>query len=56
MEGDETVTVMITGVSGAPAIAVNAVPATITITDDDLPEIRYYSCIADNGGGLNRHC
>ncbi len=41
VEGDETVTVTITAVSGAPAIAVNAVPATITITDDDLPEIRY---------------
>ncbi|MDZ7635707.1 MAG: Calx-beta domain-containing protein [Bacteroidales bacterium] len=41
VEGDETVTVTITAVSGAPAIAVNAVPATITVTDDDLPEIRY---------------
>ncbi len=41
VEGDETVTVTITAVSGAPAIAVNAVPATITIQDDDLPEILY---------------
>ncbi len=41
VEGNETVTLTITGVSGAPAIAVNAVPATITITDDDLPEILY---------------
>ncbi len=41
VEGDETVTVTITGVSGAPALSVNATPATITITDDDLPSILY---------------
>ena len=41
VEGDETVTVTITAVSGAPVIAVNAIPATITIADDDLPGILY---------------
>ncbi len=41
VEGDETVTVTITAVSGTPVIAVNALPATITIADDDLPEILY---------------
>ncbi len=41
VEGDETVTVMITGVSGIPVIAVNAIPATITIDDDDIPAIMY---------------
>ena len=41
VEGDETVVVTITGVSGSPAVAVDATPATITITDDDLPEIMY---------------
>ena len=41
VEGDETVTVTITAVSGTPAIAVDATPATITISDDDLPEILY---------------
>ncbi len=41
VEGDETVTVTITGVSGTPVIAVNATPATITIRDDDLPSILY---------------
>ncbi len=41
VESDETVTVTITGVSGTPVIAVNAIPATITISDDDLPEILY---------------
>jgi gliding motility-associated-like protein len=41
VEGDETVIVTITGVSGTPAIAVNATPAVMTITDDDLPSIEY---------------
>lgn len=41
VEGDETVTVTITGVSGAPAININATPATITIVDDDVPSIQY---------------
>jgi gliding motility-associated-like protein len=41
VEGNETVTITITGVSGAPAVAINATPATITITDDDLPSIMY---------------
>jgi gliding motility-associated-like protein len=41
VEGDETVTVTITGVSGTPAININAAPATITIDDDDLPGILF---------------
>lgn len=41
VEGDETVTVTITGVTGTPAININATPATITIDDDDLPGILY---------------
>jgi gliding motility-associated-like protein len=41
VEGNETVTVTITGISGTPALLVNATPATITITDDDLPSIMY---------------
>jgi len=41
VEGDETVTVTVTGVSGTPAITVNATPATITIIDDDIPSILY---------------
>ncbi len=41
IEGDETVRVTITGVSGAPSVSVNATPATITIDDDDLPVILF---------------
>jgi gliding motility-associated-like protein len=41
VEGNESVTVTITGISGTPALAVNATPATITISDDDLPSIMY---------------
>jgi gliding motility-associated-like protein len=41
VEGNETVTVTITSVSGTPAVNINAAPATITITDDDLPGILY---------------
>ena len=41
VEGNETVTVTITGISGTPALLVNATPATITIADDDLPSIMY---------------
>ena len=41
VEGNETVTITITGISGAPALAINATPATITIADDDLPSILY---------------
>ncbi len=41
IEGDETVRVTITGVSGAPAVTVNATPAVITIDDDDLPVILF---------------
>ncbi|MBE0667820.1 MAG: hypothetical protein IH593_09140, partial [Bacteroidales bacterium] len=41
VEGDESVTVTVTGISGTPAITVNATPATILIDDDDLPSILY---------------
>ncbi len=41
VEGDETVTVTITGISGTPALTVNGTPATITIDDDDLPSILF---------------
>lgn len=41
IEGDETVIVTITGVSGTPVVSVNATPATITIDDDDLPVILF---------------
>src|SRR5690606_34689707 len=41
VEGDETVRVTITGVSGTPAVTVNPAPAVITIDDDDLPAILY---------------
>ena len=41
IEGDETVRVVITGVSGTPAVSVNATPAVITIDDDDLPVILF---------------
>lgn len=41
IEGDETVRVTITGVSGSPVVSVNATPATITIDDDDLPVILF---------------
>jgi gliding motility-associated-like protein len=41
IEGNETVTVTITGVSGNPAITVDPAPAVITIEDDDLPSILY---------------
>ena len=41
VEGDETVRVTITGVSGTPAVTVNPAPAVITIDDDDLPSILY---------------
>ncbi len=39
VEGDETVIVTITGVSGQPPITVGPAQAVITIEDDDLPEI-----------------
>ncbi len=38
-EGDETVVVTLTGVSGVPLIVADPSPAIITIEDDDLPEI-----------------
>jgi gliding motility-associated-like protein len=41
VEVDETVRVTITGVTGSPAVTVNATPAVITIDDDDLPTILY---------------
>jgi gliding motility-associated-like protein len=41
VEGDETVVITITGVSGAPAVSVNSTPAVITIADDDVPVILY---------------
>jgi len=41
IEGDETVRITITGVSGSPAVSVNASPATITVDDDDLPVILF---------------
>ncbi len=41
VEGDETVRVTVTGITGTPAIAVDAAPATITIDDDDLPSVLY---------------
>lgn len=41
VEGDETVRVTITGVSGTPAVDVDATPAEITIADDDLPVILF---------------
>ena len=41
VEGDETVRVTITGITGAPAITVDATPAVITLDDDDLPAINY---------------
>lgn len=41
VEGDETVILTITGVSGTPAVAVNPAPAVITIADDDLPVILF---------------
>jgi gliding motility-associated-like protein len=42
VEGDETVTVTITGVSGTPVVTVNPTPATVTIIDDDIPSILYF--------------
>lgn len=41
VEGDETVSVRITGISGAPAVTVDATPAVMTIIDDDIPSIQY---------------
>ena len=41
VEGNETVSVTITGVSGTPVVTVNSTPAVITIQDDDLPVILY---------------
>lgn len=41
VEGDETVIITITGVSGTPAVSVNSTPAIITIVDDDVPVILY---------------
>ncbi|MHC1731873.1 MAG: gliding motility-associated C-terminal domain-containing protein [Bacteroidales bacterium] len=41
IEGDETVRVTVTGVSGTPVVNVNSTPAVITIDDDDLPAILY---------------
>ncbi len=52
VEGDETVTVSITGVSGSPVVAVNPTPALITIDDDDLPSILYTpASVSMNEGG-----
>ncbi len=39
VEGDETVILTITGVTGVPAVTINSTPAVITIDDDDLPSI-----------------
>ena len=39
VEGDETVSLTITGVTGVPAVTINSTPAVITIADDDLPSI-----------------
>lgn len=41
VEGDETVRVTVTGITGTPAITVDATTATITIDDDDLPSVLY---------------
>lgn len=41
VEGDETVRVTISSITGSPAISVDATPATITLDDDDLPVINY---------------
>ncbi len=41
VEGDETVIITITGVSGTPAVAFNSTSAVITIIDDDLPVILF---------------
>ncbi|MCU0377959.1 MAG: gliding motility-associated C-terminal domain-containing protein [Bacteroidales bacterium] len=52
VEGDETVVVTITGVSGSPVITVNPTPAAIIIDDDDLPTILYTPLsVSMNEGG-----
>lgn len=54
IEGDETVIVTITGVSGTPAVTVDVTPATITIVDDDTPQILYSpSSVTMNEGGTS---
>jgi gliding motility-associated-like protein len=41
VEGDETVSLKITAISGTPAVSIDATPAVMTITDDDVPSIQY---------------
>jgi len=55
VEGDETVRVSITGVSGTPVMTVNPAPAVITIDDDDLPSILYSPAAVNMAEGSHRH-
>jgi gliding motility-associated-like protein len=40
-EGDETVSLKITAISGAPAVTIDPTSAVMTIIDDDIPSIQY---------------